>query len=188
VFFLIFTKIQTAMSQNQALIAELQMEAANTRKILNCVPTDKNDWKPHEKSMVLGRLTSHVADLPSWITMTIKTSELDLATMDYKPHISTTTEELVAYFDGKINEAVATLEKSTDEDLDAMWTLRRGDHVMFTLPKKVVIRSMAMSHQYHHRGQLTVYLRLLDVPFPGIYGPSADDMIAMKAAMAAQEN
>ncbi len=176
------------MPQNQALIAELKMEAANTRKMLLCVPSEKNDWKPHEHSMLMGRLASHVADLPGWITMTMNTAELDLATMDYKPYIAPSSEELAAYFDGKVNEAIEALEKSTDADFDSMWTLRRGDHVMFTMPKKVVLRSMAYSHMYHHRGQLSVYLRLLDIPVPGMYGPSHDDNLAMKAAAAAQAN
>ena len=172
------------MSYNKDLIAELKMEAASTRKILAKVPSEKNDWLPHEKSMPLGRLASHVADLPSWITMTMTTSELDIATFPYKPFIASSGDELVAYFDGKVNEAAEALAKCQDSDFDEMWTLRRGDHVMFTMPKKVVLRSMAYSHMYHHRGQLSVYLRLLDVPIPGMYGPSADDTIAMKASQA----
>ena len=176
------------MSQNQALIAELKMEAATTRKILLCVPSEKNDWKPHENSMLLGRLASHIADLPGWITMVMNTAELDLATMDYKPFMAPSNEELASYFDGKVNEAFDVLEKSIDTDFEAMWTLRRGDHVMFSMPKKVVIRSMALSHLYHHRGQLSVYLRLLDIAIPGMYGPSFDEVQVMKAAAATAAN
>jgi uncharacterized damage-inducible protein DinB len=170
------------MSQSKALIAELQMEAANTRKMLENVPTDKNDWKPHEKSMKLGNLANHVAELPGWVEMIVGADELDLSKMDYKPVISTTTEELVGKLDAHVNKAVAALEGAQDEDFDKMWTLRNGAHVIFSLPKKVVIRSMAYSHHYHHRGQLSVYLRLLDVHVPGMYGPSYDDGKAMAAA------
>jgi uncharacterized damage-inducible protein DinB len=163
------------MSYNQGLIAELKMESANTRKILERVPVDKNDWKPHEKSMKLGNLANHVADLPSWISMIMTTDELDLSKMDYKPVIPTSTAELTAKLDQQVNKAIAALESASDADFDKMWTLRRGDHIMFTMPKKAVLRSFALSHQIHHRGQLSVYLRLLDVPVPGMYGPSADD-------------
>ena len=167
------------MSYNKGLIAELQMEAASTKKMLERVPVDKNDWKPHEKSMKMGRLATHVAELPGWIAMTMGTDELDLSKMDYKPVMPNTTEELTANLDANVNKAVAALENAKDEDFDKMWTLRNGDHVIFTMPKKAVIRSMAYSHHYHHRGQLSVYLRLLDIPVPGMYGPSADDVRAM---------
>jgi uncharacterized damage-inducible protein DinB len=164
------------MSQNRALIAELQMEAANTRKTLEKVPVEKNDWKPHPKSMTLGRLASHVAEIPGWITMTLNTDELDFAKWDYKPHVAQTTEELVGILDKHVGEALAALENAKDEDFDKMWTMRNGEHVYYTLPKKVIIRSFGLSHNYHHRAQLGVYLRLLDVPVPGVYGPTADEM------------
>ncbi len=164
------------MSINQGLIAELKMEAASTKKILACVPVDKNDWKPHEKSMKLGRLATHVAELPGWIAMTMATDELDLSTMDYKPVMATSTEDLIAKLDDNVNKALAALENAKDEDFGKMWTLRNGAHVIFTMPKIAVLRSMAFSHHYHHRGQMSVYLRLLDIPIPGMYGPSADEM------------
>ena len=170
------------MSHKKALIAELQMEAAATKKMLAHVPTDKNDWKPHAKSMKLGNLASHVAELPGWITMTMVADELDLSKMDYKPLIATSTEELLANLEKHVNKAIETLENANEEDFDKMWTLRNGEHVIFTMPKKVVLRSMAYSHHYHHRGQLSVYLRLLDVPVPGMYGPSADDIAARTQA------
>jgi len=170
------------MSHNKGLIAELKMEAAATRKMLEHVPTDKNDWKPHEKSMKLGNLAAHVADLPGWIVFTMNADELDLSKMDYKPNIATSTADLLANLDTKVDQAMAALEKASDEDFDKMWTLRNGEHVIFSMPKKVVIRSMALSHHYHHRGQLSVYLRLLDVHVPGMYGPSADEMAARTAS------
>ncbi len=161
-------------SLNQALIMELQYEAGSTRKMLEKVPMDKADWKPHEKSMTLARLTAHVAELSGWVTMTMNTSELDFATFDYKPYIPTTTEELLAFHDKSVADAVASLEKASMEDFMQMWTMRRGEQVFFTLPKMAVLRTWAYNHMVHHRGQLSVYLRLLDVPVPGMYGPSAD--------------
>ena len=172
------------MSINQGFIAELKMEAAATKKILERVPTDKNDWKPHEKSMKIGNLANHVAELPGWIAFTMDSDELDLSTMNYKPVIPTSTEELLAKLDDNVNKAMTSLEGAKDEDFGKNWTLRNAAHVIFTMPKIAVLRSMAFSHHYHHRGQLSVYLRLLDIPVPGMYGPSYDDMNAPAAASA----
>ena len=169
------------MSHKNAFIAELQMEAASSRKILERVPTEKNDWKPHDKSMKLGNLSTHVAEIPGWIAMTLTTNELDLAKMDYKPNIAGNTEELIEKLNGNINKAISALENSKEEDFEEIWTLRNGDHIIFALPKKVVIRNVGFSHMIHHRAQLGVYLRLLDVLVPGVYGPSADDMAAASA-------
>ena len=171
------------MELNQALIMELQVEAANTRKILAAVPVDQNDFKPHEKSMPLGRLASHVAELAGWVSITMDQDALDFATMEYKPTIATSTEQLIELHDANLSKAIASLENAKNEDFGNMWTLRNGEHVHFTLPKAAVVRSFALSHLYHHRGQLSVYLRLLDAPVPGMYGPSKDDQIAMAAAM-----
>lgn len=164
------------MTHNQALIAELQMEAASTRKLLERVPTEKNEWQPHAKSMSLGRLASHVAELPGWTTMTMNTDELDFAKFDYAPNVNLTKEELLAVHDKNVSEAIATLENAKDEDFHKMWTMRNGEKVYFTLPKAVVLRTWSYNHCYHHRAQLGVYLRLLDIPIPGMYGPSADEM------------
>ena len=176
------------MSQKNALIAELQMEAAATRKMLERVPVEKNDWKPHHKSTKLGNLAAHVAELPGWVAMTMATDEFDVATMNYNPAIPQSTEELIAHFNGNIDKAVAALENATDEDFDKMWTLRNGEHVIFTMPRKGVLRVSGFSHMIHHRAQLSVYLRMLDVYVPGMYGPSADDMAAMAGAAAASAN
>ena len=170
------------MEMNQALIAEITMEAENTRKMLANVPVDKNDFKPHEKSMALGRLASHVAELNTWVSATMDQDGLDFSKMDYKPVISTSTEQLVALHEESTKKAVESLQNAKPEDFGKMWTLRNGDHVHFTLPKAVVLRSFALSHLYHHRGQLSVYLRLLDVHVPGMYGPSKDEQLAMAAA------
>ena len=170
---------------NQALIAELRMEAANTRKLLANVPEGKNSWKPHEKSMTLGRLASHVAELPGWITMTMNTDQLDFAAFDYKPNIPETNAELLGLLDKTVDEALAALERASPEDFAKMWSLRNGEKVFFTMPKVAVLRSFSLSHLYHHRGQLSVYLRLLDVPVVGMYGPSADEVSAVASAAAA---
>jgi uncharacterized damage-inducible protein DinB len=164
------------MSQKQALIAELKMEAANTRKILERVPVDKNDWKPHHKSMSLGRLATHVAEIPGWVNTTLNADELDFATTPYEARVAASNEELLNILDKNVADAVTTLENVRDEEFDRMWTMRNGEQVYFTLPKKVVLRTFAFSHNFHHRGQLGVYLRLLDVPVPGMYGPTADEM------------
>ena len=172
------------MARNHELIAELQMEGASTRRVLERVPMDKLDWQPHAKSMTLGRLATHVAEIPAWVTRIMTKDEVDFTKMDYKPSSPATNEELAAINSAVVAEAVSSLENATDEDFDKMWTLRNGEHVIFTLPRKVAVRSVAMSHNYHHRAQLGVYLRLLDVPVPGVYGPTADDMppVADKAS------
>jgi uncharacterized damage-inducible protein DinB len=161
---------------NQTLIPELQNDAAFTRKILERVPFDHFGWKPHEKSTPLGRLAVHIAELPGWISMTINSSELDLGKMNYKPTEVKSTEELVQLLDQKVQQALDALKGVSDENLKDNWTLRRGETVLFSMPKVSVIRAMAIKHLVHHRGQLSVYLRLLDISVPGMYGPSADEI------------
>lgn len=173
------------MTLNQQLIAELQMEAASTRKLLSCIPEGKNDWKPHEKSMSLGRMAAHVAELHNWITVTMTTTELNLQTREYKPFMPDTNAELLAFMDEKVAAAVEALQNASTEEFTKPWTFRNGEHIIFTMPKAAVVRSFALNHLIHHRGQLSVYLRLLDVAIPGMYGPSADDNAAVAAAKAA---
>ena len=160
---------------NQALIPELKHEASSTRKILESVPDGKFDWKPHEKSMTLGRLASHVAEIPDWMTATLTTDELDFAKSNYKPTSPASKEELLGKFEQSYAKALESLQAATDETLRGNWTLRNADHVIFTMPRIATLRSFVMNHLIHHRGQLTVYLRLLDLPVPGMYGPSADE-------------
>ncbi len=161
---------------NQAFIAELKHEAASTKRILERVPEGKFDWKPHQKSMTLGRLTTHVAELPGFLNSILTMDELDFAKGHYKASHAATPEELMQVFQQKLDEVVETLQNTSDEQMNASFTLRSGDHVSATRPRKVAIRSMALNHIIHHRGQIAVYLRLLDVPVPGLYGPSADEM------------
>lgn len=171
---------------NQLLIAELQREAASTRKLLACVPADKLEWRPHEKSMTLGRLASHVAEIPHWASRPLEGAEFDILAQTVKPANCTTTEELLELFEAKFSAAITALEKATDEELDVQWTFRRGEHIINQFSRYNAIRFMMGNHQIHHRGQLSVYLRLLDVPIPGMYGPSADDTLNMQKAAAAK--
>ena len=161
---------------NQSFIAELKHEAASTKRILERVPEGKFDWRPHPKSMSLGRLAAHVAELPGFLNSILTVDEFDFARGDYKPSPASTPQELMNVFEQKLVEVVQTLQNTTDERMQASFTLRSGDHVLATLPRVVAIRSMALNHIIHHRGQIAVYLRLLDIPVPGMYGPSADEM------------
>jgi uncharacterized damage-inducible protein DinB len=148
---------------------------AGTRRVLERVPVDKFSWQPHDKSMSFNRLAVHVAELPAWATMTLNTSELDFAATPYAPAKVETTEDLLNIFDKSASEARAALAGAGDEEFFKPWTLRNGDQVFFTMPKVAVLRGFVMNHIIHHRAQLTVYLRLNDIPVPGLYGPSADE-------------
>jgi len=161
---------------NQSFIAELKHEAASTKRILERVPEGKFDWKPHEKSMTLGRLGTHVAELPGFLNSILTMDDFDFAKGHYKPSLAKTPEELINVFQQKLDEVVQTLQNTSDEQMQANFTLRSGDHVIAKLPRMVAVRSMALNHIIHHRGQIAVYLRLLDIPVPGMYGPSADEM------------
>jgi uncharacterized damage-inducible protein DinB len=163
------------MQKNEVLLMEFEREADKTRKMLERVPLDKSDWKPHEKSFTLGRLASHVAELSSWVDVTLNQDELDFSKMDYKPVVAETTEELLKIFDDNREKAVKTLKDATDEKLMSDWTMRDGDTVFFTAPKIGVLRDFVLNHTIHHRAQLGVYLRMNDVPLPQMFGPTADE-------------
>ncbi len=163
------------MAMKDALIAELKHEATNTRKMLQRVPADKFDWKPHEKSMTLGRLAAHVAEIPVWVNRTVPVEEFDFAKNTFARNTYADNAALLKVFDEKLAEAIVCLQNATDETLNGIYTMRRGDHIIFQLPRKVVLRNFTFNHIVHHRGQLSVYLRLLDIPVPGMYGPSADE-------------
>ena len=167
----------TAMSSNlaAALISELQFEAATTRKCLERIPAEKFDYQPHEKSMKMGRLAVHVAEMTGWVIEIANKTELDFATMDYKPFEPQTTEELVGFLDKIVVDAVEALKTVSDEAMMENWSLRNGEQIYFTMPRIQVLRGMVFNHIVHHRGQLSVYLRLNDIPVPEIYGPSADE-------------
>lgn len=157
------------------ILAEMEHEAKTVREMLSRIPSDKFDWKPHEKSMAFGKLASHVAEMFAWTPATINHSELDFAKMDYKPFEPSTTEDLVEFLDKNVAEAIETLRNATDDKFTENWSLRNGENVYFTMPKAAVMRTFVMNHIIHHRGQLSVYLRLNDIAVPSIYGPSADE-------------
>ena len=159
----------------QSLLPELDHEAASTRRILERVPMERADWRPHPKSFSLGELANHLTTLISWAPYTMSSTELDFSTSSFEPPVRTTTEALLADFDAYVAAARAALDAADDEAALTAWTLRSGEQVHFTMPRIAVVRSMVMNHLIHHRAQLGVYLRLLDVPVPGMYGPSADD-------------
>jgi len=158
-----------------ALIGELKHESNNTRKILEKVPADKSDWKPHEKSMKLGRLSMHIAETPYWITQILSSDEFNFATQKFTPLAAEGGEQCASVFQKNLDKALADLQNASDEELNKKWTVKAGDKIMYETPKKVAIRGFAFNHLVHHRGQLSVYLRLLDIPVPGMYGPSADE-------------
>lgn len=163
------------MTIAQQMLAELQQEGIATRKILAQVPSDKKDWKPHQKSMALGSLANHVAEIYGWPKETITMDELDLSKMDFSPKLFENNEELLAKFDKCLAKATEILEAASDEDLAKPWTMRNGEIIYFTMTKAEVMRTWVLNHSVHHRAQLGVYLRLLDIAVPGTYGPTADE-------------
>jgi len=163
------------MSISATFLPEFDMEMANTRRTLERVPTDKFSWQPHSKSFTMGKLATHLATLPTWTGVTLTTSELDLAVPFDQPKPAT-TEELLAVFDKSVAEARAILAGATDDVFFQTWTLKKGEQVIFTMPKVAVLRGFVLNHLVHHRGQMTVYLRLNEIPVPALYGPSADEM------------
>lgn len=162
------------MSRIKMYLKELQQEALTTRKMLGRVPTEKFGWQPHQKSMTVKSLTTHIAELPSWITMVLTTDELDFASNPYQPAEVNTTEELLAHFEKSLADGISLLKEEHENLLDKPWTLRNGAQIYSTEPKADVIR-MSLNQIVHHRAQLGVYLRLLNIPIPGSYGPSADE-------------
>lgn len=148
-------------------------EAATTRKMLSRVPNDKFNYKPHEKSMVMKSLVTHIADLPGWFHLTLTTDELDFQKAYEQPDINN-NKELLDYFEKRYTDGLSVLVAENEKLLNQPWTLRNGETIYATNPKIDVLK-MSMSQQIHHRAQLGVYLRLLNIPIPGSYGPSADE-------------
>jgi uncharacterized damage-inducible protein DinB len=162
------------MTQLEALRNELENEAITTRKMLAMVPTDKFGWQPHPKSMTIKRLATHIAELPTWIGMTLTTDELDFENNPYAPIEINTKEELMAHFERSLEDSRNHLKADVENILEKPWTLRSGSTIYSTEPKRDVLR-MTCSQIIHHRAQLGVFLRLLNIPIPGSYGPSADE-------------
>lgn len=162
------------MSLSQALIAELEHEAAGTRRALERAPADRFDWRPHERSFSLGQLVSHLAEMPSWVPSIVDETNFDMPE-GYQPYAAASSEDLVATFDANLAAAKEKLATASDEDLAVTWRMTAGGQVIFEMPRLQVLRAIILNHAIHHRGQLTVYLRQLDVPVPALYGPSADE-------------
>ena len=163
------------MTIAQQMLAELQAEAITTRKMLALFPFEKSDYKPHEKSMPMGNLARHIAEIYGWAKECVQDDELDFAKPNFVPEVLTNTEELLALFDKRLATSKGILEKTTDEEMAKPWIMRSGETIYFTMPKTQVMRTWVLNHSVHHRAQLGVYLRLLDIPIPGSYGPSADE-------------
>jgi len=163
------------MKLSDALLPEFDHEMATTRKTLERIPEDKLGWKPHEKSMSLGRLTGHVAELPGFGAMTVLTDSLNLSAGGYTPLTATSRKEALDVFDKRAAEARAAIAGASDEHLLKPWSLEYQGKTVFTMPRIGALRTMMMSHIIHHRAQLGVYLRLNNVPVPPMYGPSADE-------------
>jgi len=163
------------MTQIALIQKELENEALTTRKLLALVPAEKFDWKPHPKSMVMMNLATHIAELPTWVSMVLSTDELDFAVNEYKPTVVKDNKELIELFEKSLVDGLSLLDDSKEDLLAKTWTLRMGEQILTTGSKADMIRH-ALSQIIHHRAQLGVYLRLLDIPIPGSYGPSADEM------------
>lgn len=158
-----------------AMLPEFDDEMAATRRVLALVPDDQADWRPHPKSFTLGEIARHVANMALWGTMTIRHDEMDLASPEASRSMPFAgTDALLAEFDRSTTDFRGALAGTSDERMMAGWTLRHGSHQIFTLPRVGVLRTSVINHMIHHRGQLTVYLRMLDVPLPDLYGPTAD--------------
>lgn len=164
------------MAIKDALLPEFDHEMAVTRRVLERVPMGEAAWTPHPKSMSLGRLASHLADIPSWAPTILEKPGYDMAAGANAPHAEHTSREaLLEAFDRNVQQARAAIAARSDAEMLAPWTLRAGEHVVFTQPRVGALRGFLFSHSIHHRGQMSVYLRLRDVPVPSIYGPSADE-------------
>lgn len=164
------------MSIKDALLHEYDHEMATTRRLLERVPEQHFAWKPHEKSMTLGELAGHLSNIPFWASAILNAEFFDLATLgDVRAKPAESREALLKDYDAKVGDARKLLANAGDPEMRARWSLKRGGEEMFTMPRVTALRSFVMNHSIHHRGQLSVYLRLQNVPLPPIYGPTADE-------------
>jgi uncharacterized damage-inducible protein DinB len=160
------------MSLSEPLLREFDEEMKTTRRVIERVPSEKGEWKPHPKSFSMAHLTQLTATMPGWLTRIMQGKDIDLAHGGgYKTQ---STASLLEQFDTLVKEAHAAIAAAKDEDFSKPWSLKMGDRVLLTLPRGVILRQ-TINHLVHHRGQMTVYLRLLDVPVPSVYGPTADE-------------
>lgn len=168
------TSYAVGMSIAEGLLPEFDHEMANTRRALERVPEEQLGWRPHPKSPTLGWLATHLASMPQWAAMTMQVDAFDIGG-EAPPAEVGSREELLAMFDKNVAAARASIVEASDEKMLATWTLLMNGNPIFALPRMGVLRGMILNHGIHHRGQLTVYLRLNDVPVPALYGPSADE-------------
>jgi uncharacterized damage-inducible protein DinB len=161
------------MAMSQAFIEELKHEAVTTRRVLERVPQDKLSWRPHAKSWSLGELALHTAQVPGMIADMITPATREV--FPFSQTAGTSTAEILSALDASVAKAEATLAGWSDSDLNAEWKLVAGPKTIMAMPRIAVVRAIMLNHWYHHRGQLSVYLRLLDIAIPSIYGPSADE-------------
>lgn len=166
------------MSIAQMILPEFDQEMANTRKVLERIPDDKMNWKAHPKSNTIGWVASHLAEIPGWVAGTLTGDSWDIAPPGEEPYRTpnlATRAEVLAAFDRAVAEARPAIEATSDAEFMKSWSLLMGGQPIITLPRIGVVRSFVLNHTIHHRGHLCVYLRLNDVPVPGMYGPSADE-------------
>jgi uncharacterized damage-inducible protein DinB len=164
------------MAIKDKFLAELKRESASTRKMLERVPMDKLAWKPHEKSQSVEQLAKHIANLPNMLFQAITTNERNIVGQPPLPALET-KEQLLALFDNAVEKSMKALEKANDKMMKDTWVLKAGEQIIVSTNREDAIRYMYLNHTVHHRGQLSVYLRLLDVPVPGMYGPTADERL-----------
>lgn len=166
------------MSYADTLLTEFDQEMTNTRKVLERIPDDKLSWKAHPRSNTIAWNANHVADIPNWLVMVLTQPSLDIAPVGGEPYPfpkRTTTNEIVELFDKNVEAARKAIVEVSDEDMKSPWTLMQGGQTFFTMPRSDVVRSMVLNHLMHHRAHIIVYLRLNDIPVPGMYGPSGDE-------------
>jgi uncharacterized damage-inducible protein DinB len=163
------------MPITDALLPEFDHEMGATRRLLERVPEERFDWLPHARSMTLGRLASHLAEIPGWVNGLLNERSFNMKTGEHQPVCHASRSLVLSTFDANVAAARANLAAKSDAELMSPWTLQRDGHELFTVPKVGVVRSFLLNHMIHHRGQLSVYLRLNDIPVPPVYGPSADE-------------
>jgi len=162
------------MNTAQRLIAELKQESAKNKTMLERIPESKLSWKPHEKSMTIGRLGMHIAEIPNWITRSLTSESHEIPVGPYNPNVPKTHAQIMTEFDCQLETAIGHLKNASDETLAKNWKVTKGDKMIYDMTRAEVIRRQ-MNHIIHHRGQLSVFLRLLDVAVPPSYGPTADE-------------
>ncbi len=166
------------MTIGQSMLGEFDQEMENTRKVLERVPDDRWNWKPHDKSGTVGWLAGHIASLPGWAALVVQSAQFDYAPVggpSYQPPQISNRKEALAVFEKSVADTRAALASVSDQKMLEDWTLLAGGQTIFTMPRVACIRGMVFNHLIHHRAQFTVYFRLMDVAVPGLYGPSADE-------------